>query len=248
MDVEFWRGIQLSRRNFRSRIVTLKPSIAIRTLEPELLDELPPDDPRAIASRRDLQRLNRWLSHDKLFQRALRNAGNPRRVLEIGCGDGTFALRVLRKFPAGEITLIDRQAMISTETLSEFAKLGWNAQFVKADIFDWLPKQNAVDCIMANLFLHHFESEKLRELLRLIAERTNVFIACEPRRSTAALLGAAALLSLTCSAVTRYDGAISIRAGFRDHELSSTWPAANWDFVEKSAGIGNHLFVATKRA
>ncbi len=34
-----------------------------RRLHPELLDELPPEDPRALRSRRDLQRLNVWMGN-----------------------------------------------------------------------------------------------------------------------------------------------------------------------------------------
>jgi hypothetical protein len=169
------------------------------------------------------------------------------RIVEIGCGDGTFALEALKKFSTGEITLVDRQAMISRGTLNSFSKIGWNAQFVNADIFDWLPKQIAVDCIMANLFLHHFEFDALRKLFALIAVRTNLFIACEPRRCRNALIGSYLLSYAMCSAVTRHDAPVSIRAGFTNKELSELWPKGDWHLREEAIGVGSHMFVATRR-
>ncbi|MGZ4962121.1 MAG: class I SAM-dependent methyltransferase [Limisphaerales bacterium] len=211
---------------------------------------MPATDPRAIASRRDLQRLNRWLGHQKFVRRALtetlKTYSKPR-LVEIGCGDATFALQVLKQFPSGEITLVDRQATIAPETLNGFASIGWKAQFVNADIFDWLPRQDTVDCMMADLFLHHFEFGSLRKLFELIAARTNVFIACEPRRDRNALIGSYVLTYATCTAVTRYDAPVSIRAGFRNKELSELWPKGNWDLREEDVGIGSHMFIATKK-
>ena len=42
-----------------------------RIIEPELLDTLPPDDPRAVRSRRDLRRVNAWMRNHAIMIRAL---------------------------------------------------------------------------------------------------------------------------------------------------------------------------------
>ena len=68
-----------------------------RIVEPELLDELPPGDPRAAGSRRDLRRLNTWMRNHAIMANALQTAGNgrtPRQIIELGAGDGSFLLRV----------------------------------------------------------------------------------------------------------------------------------------------------------
>ena len=40
-----------------------------RLVQPELLDSLPPDDPRARGSRRDLRRVNWWMGHHVILAR-----------------------------------------------------------------------------------------------------------------------------------------------------------------------------------
>ncbi len=42
-----------------------------RIVKPELLDELPPADPRAVRSRRDLRRVNAWMRNHAIMARAL---------------------------------------------------------------------------------------------------------------------------------------------------------------------------------
>ena len=92
-----------------------------RRSSPEILDDLPPADPRAIRSRRDLQRVNRVMGSCGILTRAIRRALNPAphkaplRLLELGAGDGTLALRIAKRlatsWPAVELTLLDRQAL-----------------------------------------------------------------------------------------------------------------------------------------
>jgi SAM-dependent methyltransferase len=257
VDVQFRGGFQLSRRNFGSRIVPLKHSIANRIVEPEILDEMPANDPRAIASRRDLRRLNYWLNHHRHVKNAILTAfpvDVPHTLVEIGSGDGRFASQTLAyldeawPFPdTRDVYLVDRQTPMDTGLINQFEESGWRAHSVQADIFDWLPKQKTFDCIIANLFLHHFAPDQLRSLFEMIAAHTKVFIACEPRRCRTALYGGYLLVYATCSSVTRHDGIVSIRAGFKDNELSRLWPPHGWTLRENKVGIVNHLFVAMKR-
>ena len=73
----------------------------IRTLEPELLDELPADHPGAIDSRRDLRLLNTLMDHAGFFAKSLKQLfphQPPTRILEIGAGDGELLLRVAHRW------------------------------------------------------------------------------------------------------------------------------------------------------
>jgi len=68
-----------------------------RIVETEWLDTLPPDDPRAAGSRRDLRRLNAWMRNHAIMANALQTAVNgqtPKQIIELGSGDGDFLLRV----------------------------------------------------------------------------------------------------------------------------------------------------------
>lgn len=228
----------------------------VRCVEPEWLDELSPEDPRAIRSRRDMQRVNRWMQQVGIMQRALTGCCGqyaPHMLLELGAGDGTFMLRLaLRLAPHWKnvkVVLLDRQNIVSRETREGFKALGWEVETITADVFDFLEqaKYQAVDVITANLFLHHFQHERLTQLLLHAARITDLFVACEPRRAVPALTGSRLLWAIGCNEVSRHDAVVSVRAGFAGQELSTLWPKqANWRLREQAAGIFTHCFVAQR--
>ncbi|HEY2952136.1 MAG TPA: methyltransferase domain-containing protein [Verrucomicrobiae bacterium] len=223
-----------------------------RRVESEWLDELPAEEARAVASRRDLRRVNAWMGHAMILGRALSNYGRkPRRIVELGAGDGTFMLAVAHRTAARwsgvETVLVDQQDLVSEQTRSDFGRLGWTARCVTADVFDWLESAETSDITVANLFLHHFEEEQLRTLLRLAAGRTDLFAACEPRRSGPPLLFSRLLWLIGCNRVTRHDAVVSVRAGFSGRELSALWPPdGRWRLEERAAGLFSQLFVAKR--
>lgn len=226
----------------------------MRRVEPEWLDELPPGDPVAARSRRDLIRVNALMGNAGIVARELRHCfseAKPRAIAEIGAGDGTLMLRLAevfaRSWKDAQVFLLDRQDSVCRDNLGGLTTLGWNAQPVTADVFEWLaqPSCGTFDLIIANLFLHHFDGARLRSLLSLIAARTRTFIACEPRRSGLALGCSRMLGCLGCNEVIRHDAQISVRAGFNGEELSALWPGA-WSLRERSAGMFSHCFVACR--
>ena len=100
-----------------------------RHVQPEILDELAADDPRAIQSRRDLQKVNTFMGHRGLVTNALRSApASPQFVIELGAGDGTFLLNVARHLASGtrvRAVLVDRRPSLSTATRKGFEQAGW---------------------------------------------------------------------------------------------------------------------------
>jgi hypothetical protein len=227
-----------------------------RQLRPEILDSLPADDPRAIHSRRDLQRVNVIMGHAAFVARTLRAVPTPLRlVVELGTGDGTMLLRVAEhlRSRSGRVraVLVDQQPVVSAETRADFEALGWHVDVSGADVFEWLrrPDPEMADATVANLFLHHFDDAGLWSLLGQAARQTRMFVACEPRRSRVALAGASMLRLLGCNQLTVHDGLISVRAGFRDREISAKWPSDGngWHLNEGRTGLFTHTFVATSR-
>jgi hypothetical protein len=226
-----------------------------RIVQPELLDALPPADPRALRSRRDLRRVNSWMGNAEILVAALVKARSLSafsqtrlQITELGAGDGNFLLQVAKKinWQSVNATLLDLQKNISAETLAAFSKLGWRAEVVVADVFDWMPcAGDAV--IIANLFLHHFEDARLAELLQKISQGAKLFIAVEPRRFHRAFACAQLLRLIGCNDVTLHDAAVSISAGFVGWEISELWPdKQNWRLTERRAGLFSHLFIAQK--
>ena len=89
-----------------------------RVVEPELLDDLPPADPRAVGSRADLRRLNLLMGHAGILSRALRQPlaetslrSRPLRLVELGAGDGTLLLRLARRWSAVGVTAQSTEEM-----------------------------------------------------------------------------------------------------------------------------------------
>lgn len=230
-----------------------------RLLVPELLDELPADDPRARRSRRDLKRINGWMMQSSIMARLLQFYGPipPSTILELGCGDGTFMLRVARKlaqhWSGVTVCLLDRQNLVTDETRDGFAALGWKTKIQTADVFDALQESGSEkpDIIAVNLFLHHFDATALRSLLAMASGQTSFLAACEPRRSGFALAASRMTFAIGANDVTRHDAVVSVRAGFRGKELSDLWPSdanANeaWVLEEASSGLFTHIFAARR--
>lgn len=218
-----------------------------RVLQPELLDELPPYDPRAIHSRRDLRRINKIMSNARPTIEFLRAAElkSPVTIAEIGAGDGNISAQIAHALSghgiSGTVLLVDRQPLPAPE-LS-----GWSVQSVKADIFAWLKKAATVDVIIANLFLHHFSDAQLRQILRRSAPLCKLFAASEPRRSSIALWFSRRLRLIGCNEITRHDAEISVRAGFSGSELTALWPQEeSWNLCERKAGLFTHFFAARR--
>ncbi len=227
-----------------------------RSLQTELLDELPADDPRAVGSRRDLRRINALMGNARLMARAVCAAtpqAIPRRIVDLGGGDGDFLLRWVRLMPpfapGTEVLLVDRQDAADARVMTALSARGLRPRQVSADGLEWLRSQPAEvgTWVLANLFLHHFTPERLRELLDAIADKADLCCACEPRRGWWPLAASGMLGLIGANAVTRHDAVVSVRAGFQDGELSALWPAdSGWRLQEQSAGLFSHLFLAQR--
>jgi SAM-dependent methyltransferase len=218
-----------------------------RVLEPEWLDELPPQDPRAVRSRADLRRVNWLMGNARLIAKALSaEVRKGTRIADLGSGDGHLMLRIAQRLrrQGVELSLVDRAPVVSDATLAEFGRLGWRVRVVARDALAFL-REEPLDIVVANLFLHHLEPEPLRQLCKLCSERAQLVAACEPRRSQLALFGCRLMWFIGANDVTRHDAVVSVRAGFTDHELSALWQAP-WQLDERSAPPFSHLFVARR--
>jgi hypothetical protein len=244
---------EIPRKEPRKRIpASARRSLAARSVEPELLDQLRPTDQRAEESRRDLKRVNWWMGNARILAAAVREL-RPSRIVEIGAGDGTLFLRVAREVaPAwmgAEAVLLDRHPVVDGETQQELSGVGCRPSVQTADALRWLESAPSESChlMLANLFLHHFTDADLTVLLCHAARVTRHFVAVEPRRSRWALNVCRLLGLIGCNDVTRHDAAVSVRAGFRAAEISRSWPAGAWDLREEYAGPFSHLFVASRK-
>jgi hypothetical protein len=186
---------------------------------------------------------------------ALNLAAQPRKILELGAGDGTLLLRFARaqrpQWTDVELTLLDRVDLISEQTHAAYRALGWRVNVLRTDALEWAaaPQTRRYDLCFANLFLHHFEGAPLASLMQAVATAADAFVASEPRRSNLARLGSRLIVLLGANDVTREDAVKSVAAGFKDRELSAAWRAAGgagWSLEEFPAPPFSHCLAATR--
>jgi hypothetical protein len=234
----------------------LMQSTFARQLESEILDGLAEDDPAAQKSRRDLARINRIMDSAGLIFSALdKYRLIPRRIIELGAGDGILMLRLAQKYSHiwGDVhlTLLDRQRLVTAKTQDAFHRLGWTTEILCVDVMDWVncSATEHWDIGIANLFIHHFSEAQITALFNAIGTCTDFFIACEPRRARLPLCASRLVGLIGANEVTREDAVLSVRAGFFAHELSALWPhkACEWQLEEELAGLFSHRFVASRR-
>src|SRR5512140_1275908 len=227
-----------------------------RIVQKEVLDQLQPEHPAAAGSRRDLVRLNWWMGNPKTAARALSHLLDHTvepRLLELGGGDGRFFLELARRLKRpqnGTYTLLDRQPITNEVSIGrELSDLGWRFKQVIADVRQWAAETpgDRYDAIVANLFLHHFQIEEVKQVLAACAARCHCVVAIEPRRSLLALAFSRLVGLIGCNAVTRHDAVVSVRAGFSGRQLSGAWPASrNWILHEHRTGLFSHLLIARR--
>src|ERR1700674_4944626 len=122
----------------------------LRKVIPELLDELPPDDRRAIHSRGDLKKVNALMGNADIMARALLKRGRektpvPFSLVDLGAGDGTFLLQVAKRvashWPPVRAVLVDQQRLVPSQTRAQFEALSWQVESVQAEVFQWLQER-----------------------------------------------------------------------------------------------------------
>jgi hypothetical protein len=178
----------------------------MRKLTPELLDHLPPDDPGAIRSRRDLRRINTFMGNDSWILRNI-PADTPH-ITEIGSGDGNLLSKIHKRLPTIPLTACDLAPRPDD--------LPNAVEWIRGNLLENPPTSKG-GTLIANLILHHFTDEQLHQLAPWFSSFDNI-IANEPLRSSfPRLLG-----KLACPFVhpiTRHDMQVSIEAGFVANEL-----------------------------
>lgn len=181
-----------------------------RLLTPEILDALPPDDPAARHSRRDLRVFNAVLGGTRWMVRTVPARMLPgERLLEIGAGAGELGARLARRgFVPDGLDHGLRPAAWPVEArwhqTDALTFGGWGDYKV----------------VIGNLIFHHFDADALRTLGGQMAAHARLIVACEPaRRRHFQWLFAALCALVGANYVSRHDGRVSIEAGFLGEEL-----------------------------
>lgn len=213
----------------------------LRSIQPELLDTLPPHHPDALHSRRDLRLINRIMGNHRWLRRTLEQRAHPgERILEIGAGTGEFPLCMLQRGVA--IDGLD----LWPEPARWPRQLTWHSADLRT-----FGGYSDYSVVVGNLIFHQFNDADLAALGRAIRLQARLIVACEPaRRPSSQTLFRTVAPIFGANRVTLHDGRISIEAGFRANELAETLGVASSDWsIECETGIlGGYHLIATRRS
>ncbi|MBC8127104.1 MAG: hypothetical protein H8M99_08175 [Gloeobacteraceae cyanobacterium ES-bin-144] len=211
-----------------------------RKVVPEILDHLPPEDPEARRSRRDLRRINFLMGNERWVCRAIRKFSDAalRGIVELGAGDGMLVAKLAHSFPAAPVTgcdLVPRPDRLASRVIWKQGDL------LSADC------EMSGGILISNLFLHHFEGASLRQLGQL-CNGFEILVFNEPDRSTLPHLLGGSMWPMI-NRVTRHDMHVSISAGFARDEMPSLMgiDPAMWSIVETCTWRGARRVLGCRR-
>ncbi len=212
-----------------------------RVIEPEILDSLPPGHPDAVKNRREIILLARLSGNYRRAASLLKHHHRPGdRILELGCGCGELG-RVYRRLHRGEAHYTGLDVLERPRDWPQ----PWHWRQTDLLAFDNYADHNV---LIGNFILHQFDNLALRDLFNRIRDHYRLMIFCETARHRLHLwqLRLASLLGL--NSVTRHDGRVSIRGGFRRGELPALagLDRTQWQVEDGTTWLGCYWMIARR--
>ena len=214
-----------------------------RSVQPEILDGLPVCNLDAVASRRDLVKINYLMGNFRWVRRQIRRSklAKQDRLLEIGAGDGTLAKKLFHALDA-----VDYHALDQCGPPEDWPN---DTQWHSADLLQFNGYSDYTH-LLANLVLHHFTAVELSQLGARVRESgIRCIIACEPCRRSVHKHQLRAGKWIGFNYVTLNDGCVSVDAGFRADELPELLglDSAAWTWSVDETWMGAYRMRADKK-
>jgi len=192
-----------------------------RSYEKEIMDDFSISDYRIDNALNELKLVNKFLggvSTSKSGFKIIFNNGNYEKikVLDIGSGSSDIFQQLIKKLPNLKVFSLDRNKKICEIIKSENRALP-----VFGDASAPPVKEEAISVVHASLFLHHFNEDEIKKLIKsslAIAEKG--IIINDLRRTVWALIGIKTLTILfSKSNMVKNDAPLSVKKGFIKSEL-----------------------------
>lgn len=197
-----------------------------RCYQQELMDDFSIQDERIDTALVELKIINKYLGGISTTKSALeltiRNNNDEVKILDIGSGSSDNLIAAKNSFPNIRISSLDKNLRTLTATKNLIPK-------INSDAF-YLPfKNNSWDLVHVALFLHHFNENQIKKLLKefLRISKKGIIIN-DLERSYFALLGIKLLTILfSKSEMVKHDAPISVKRGFSKSDLINLFNEQN---------------------
>ncbi|WP_293939208.1 methyltransferase domain-containing protein [Sphingobacterium sp. UBA5996] len=201
-----------------------------RTSENEIMDDFLLEGDELRGALDQISKINRFLGGNSITLDGVKkilsndNSNHPIRIVDIGCGNGDM-LRMLsdyadKKGIQFELFGLDANRYTINHARS-LSKNYTNITYVCADIFEEDFEDLSFHIVLCTLTIHHFNDENILNLIaRLIKmSKLGIIINDLHRSKIAYRLFQTIAVVFRLNRMTREDGLISIRRGFKKDEL-----------------------------
>jgi SAM-dependent methyltransferase len=200
-----------------------------RRIVHELMDNADPDEARQCL--KDLVRINTSFGGHAIIRKLLSRAGcngEPFSILDVGAASGDSARIIRKAVPRAQVVNLDRNEV----------NLGSaDDPKVLADAFRLPFAPHSFDFVFSSLFVHHFSSAQVEDLLRNfgVVARRAVLIADLERHIVPYWFLPVSRPIFGWHWMTVHDGRISVRAAFTGEELGAVAERAGLKQVQVTA-------------
>lgn len=203
--------------------------LALRSNQPELMDDLTLAGEELRKNLRELEIINNWLGGHKVVLDALDKLianykNQPVTIADIGCGGGdtltTIARWAKRKKIAVQLTGIDANNFM-VDYARQHCQNYSNIFIAQHDVFSQEFARQEYDIIVCSLFCHHFTDEQLVQLFRQLYSQAKVaVIVNDLHRHWFAYYSIKYITKLfSGSRLVQHDAPLSVWRAFKRNEL-----------------------------
>lgn len=107
----------------------------------------------------------RWTTRETVFRKALLAQVAPKaghRVLDVGCGTGTFAVQLKLATPGAELTGLDGDANVLAVARNKAQRAGLDLVWVQSSALNLPFPEARFNAVVSSLFFHHLDLEGKR--------------------------------------------------------------------------------------
>lgn len=203
------------------------PRLDCRELVGELMDDPSLPEIEHIQALHGLRRINAISrTATTLFNQLLGlmggDPGQPRRVLDVACGDGDntalLARLVKKRGLPWHVSGCDISHRAVDCARANASRQQLDATFFQADALNDLRTQD-YDAVVNSLFLHHLDDQQIIALLRRLQDAQFVVISDLVRSRLAYVVTCLGVRALSRSRVVHVDGPLSVRAALTKDEV-----------------------------